>query len=452
MKHVAVIDIGKTNVKLALVDRVLQVEVAVVTCPNHVVNTGPYPYFDTDAIWAFLTAGLVKFHAAHGIDGIVVTTHGACAALLAADGNLAAPVMDYEHTGPDDCRADYDAIRPPFALTGSPSLPQGLNLGAQLFWQLNQDSSLADRVAHVVTWPQYWGFRLTGELACDVCSLGCHTDLWNPYMGGFSTLPEQLGLATKFAPPRKPGGHLGYLRPALQVALGLPKLPVLVGIHDSNASLLPHLLNRPAPFSVVSTGTWVVVMGIGAKASVLDPPRDTLMNVSALGDPVPSARFMGGREYEVIRAGQPAIATDDDAAHVLERGVMLFPAVVPGSGPFGQHRMCWSHLDRSPAETAVALGWYLAMMTAECLRIIGAQGPSIVEGPFAENAAYLAMLATATGREVIVSPSRTGTAIGAALLFSQAQHRQAEPVPNVMKADPRLSDYAAHWRAVVGSS
>jgi sugar (pentulose or hexulose) kinase len=303
-----------------------------------------------------------------------------------------------------------------------------------------------------VTWPQYWGFRLTGELACDVCSLGCHTDLWNPYTGHFSTLPEQLGLSTKFAPPRKPGDHLGYLRPALQVALGLPKLPVLVGIHDSNASLLPHLLNRPAPFSVVSTGTWVVVMGIGAKASVLDPARDTLMNVSALGDPVPSARFMGGREYKVIRAGQPGIVTDNAAAGVLARGIMLFPAVVPGSGPFGQHSMAWSHPDRSPAETAVALGWYLAMMTAECLRIIGAQGPSIVEGPFAENAGYLAMLATVTGREVIVSPSRTGTAIGAALLFSYAQHRHAEPMPRVIKPDPHLSDYAAHWRAVVGSS
>jgi sugar (pentulose or hexulose) kinase len=203
MKHVAVIDIGKTNVKLAIVDRDLQAEVAVVTCPNHVVNTGPYPHFDTDAIWGFLTVALAKFHVAHRIDGISVTTHGACAALLTADGNLAAPVMDYEHAGPDECRAAYDAIRPSFAQTGSPALPQGLNLGAQLFWQLRQDTRLADRIAHVVTWPQYWGFRLTGKLACDICSLGCHTDLWNPYKGHFSTLPAQLGLATKLAPPRK---------------------------------------------------------------------------------------------------------------------------------------------------------------------------------------------------------------------------------------------------------
>ena len=50
-------------------------------------------------------------------------------------GNLALPVLDYEHDGPESWRADYDAVRPPFAETGTPRLPVGLNLGAQLFWQ-----------------------------------------------------------------------------------------------------------------------------------------------------------------------------------------------------------------------------------------------------------------------------------------------------------------------------
>jgi hypothetical protein len=46
-------------------------------------------------------------------------------------------------------------------------------------------------------------------------------------------------------------------------------------------------------------------------AVALDPARDVLVNVNALGQPVPSARFMGGREYELIRAGDasPAMPT-----------------------------------------------------------------------------------------------------------------------------------------------
>ena len=64
-----------------------------------------------------------------------MTTHGATCALLDAHGDLALPVLDYEHDGPDTLAAEYDAVRPPFAETGSPRLPAGLNLGAQIFWQ-----------------------------------------------------------------------------------------------------------------------------------------------------------------------------------------------------------------------------------------------------------------------------------------------------------------------------
>ena len=54
------------------------------------------------------------------------------------------------------------------------------------------------------------------------------------------------------------------------------------------------------PFSVVSTGTWVIAMAVGGAAVELDPARDTLVNVNAFGEPVPSARFMGGREFATL--------------------------------------------------------------------------------------------------------------------------------------------------------
>lgn len=441
MKRIAVLDIGKTNVKLALVDALRGEEIHVAAQPNPVRPGPPYPHFDTDAIWAFVRRELAAL-AGGGIDAIAVTTHGACAALLQADGALAAPVLDYEHPGPDECRAGYDRIRPDFARTGSPALPMGLNLGAQLFWQFSRDPDLLARTAHVVTWPQYWAWRLTGQLACDLSSLGCHTDLWDPFAGTWSDLPQALGIAAKLAPPRKPGDVLGPLLPALQGELGLGPVPVICGIHDSNASLVPHL-SQPAPFSVVSTGTWVICMAVGGSGGALDPLRDTLVNVNARGAPVPSARFMGGREYEIIREGRPLAATPADAASVHARALMLMPAVVPGSGPFADRRSFWTDSTRSDGETEVALGYYLALMTATCLGLIGAEGPALIEGPFAGNPWYCAMLASATGRPVQASAARTGTALGAAALLCPPR---PAPLAKPALPEPALAAYAARWR------
>lgn len=441
MKTVAVIDIGKTNVKVALVDLKDGRETTVVTTPNIVRDCPPWPHFDTDAQWEFIRDALSRLGRSTRIDAITTTTHGACAALLDADGNLAAPVMDYEHDVPDLLRDEYAAIRPAFAETGSPALPMGLNLGAQLHYMLRTDQGLRDRTAHIVMWPQYWGFRMTGQLASDVCSLGCHTDLWNPHVGTWSSLPQRLGLSGRMAPPRRPDEVLGTLTPALQSELGMGEIPVLVGIHDSNASLLTHLRTRTAPFSVVSTGTWVISMAIGGKAVSLDPARDTLVNVNALGQPVPSARFMGGREHELLG---PAIEGDTaDAIGVLASGTMLLPAVVQGSGPFPHRTMQWTREPRTQGERAVAIGWYLALMTAESLSIIGADGPTLVEGPLARNCWFTKMLASATGRPVSPAQGRTGTAPGAALL---ATGRTVPEQDTPVLPDPDLVPYATRWR------
>lgn len=448
-QHIAVIDIGKTNAKLALVDATTLAEVAVVTRPNRVLSGPPWPHFDLDGHWEFITATLRQFQTEHGIDAISVTTHGASAVLLDAQGNLAAPMLDYEHTGPDALAAEYDAIRPPFAETGSARLPAGLNVGAQLHWQFATDPDLRARVATVLTYPQYWGYRLTGEMATDVTSLGCHTDLWNPWQGGLSSLAATLGIADRIAPPCKPADVLGTLRPAVAALTGLPvQTPVMVGIHDSNASLYPHIAGRTGAFAVVSTGTWVVSMAVGGNPVMLDPARDLLVNVNALGAPVPSARFMGGREYETIRSGSetPPDATTRDA--VLAGGVALLPAVEPASGPFAGRVMRWTAQPATDAQRDLALSYYLALMTDTCLTLIGAGGPAIIEGPFARNRDYLDMLASLRPAGIEVAQSATGTSVGAAMLCL-ADARPPDTRRIVVPADAtRLSDYAAHWRAL----
>ena len=447
--HVGVIDIGKSNAKVALVDLGAQREIGVLAMPNRVVRDGPYPHYDTEGLWGFLLDGLGALHREHGIDALTVTTHGAAAALLDGSGGLAAPVLDYEHDGPDRCAAAYDAVRPGFAETGSPRLPLGLNLGAQLFWQFWSEPRLSERVATVVTYPQYWVGRLTGVLVNETTSLGCHTDLWNPSAGRFSSLVERLGLGAKMAPVARATDRIGTLLPEIAARTGLgPVTPVWCGIHDSNASLFPHLARRRPPFAVVSTGTWVIAMAIGGRAMALDPVRDTLINVDAYGDAVPSARFMGGREFEVAAQGAAGCEAGNVAA-VLERGVMLLPSVEPQSGPFQGRKAGWTVEPEGPGERFAAVSFYLAMMTATCLGMIGAEGPVVVEGPFGRNRLYLEMLATALGRPLLgAGESVTGTSIGAALLTLE---RPEPAVADEREVGPeaRLARYAAGWREAV---
>lgn len=453
LRHIAVIDIGKTNVKLALVDLPNLTEIAVITRPNLVIPGPPWPHFDTETHWAFILSGLAQFHRDHRVDAISITTHGAAIALLDANGDLAAPILDYEHTGPQSIAAAYDAIRPDFRVTGSPRLANGLNVGAQLHWQFTVDPGLHGRTAHILTYPQFWAHRLCGVLASDVSSLGCHTDLWRPRDGAFSGLAGQLNITGKLVSPRPSDDRLGPILPQIARQTGLAgDTPVACGIHDSNASLYPHLLAQHPPFSVVSTGTWVIVMTVpDGPPPVLPPARDTLFNVSGLGQAVPSARFMGGREFDIIQGGHPFKLSGPDIAHVLDRRVMLLPAVDHDSGPFQGRAMAWhgGEPKLGSGHRAAALSLYLALMSRVCLCLTGATGPIIVEGPFARNRWYLAMLAAATGRPVLQSPSATGTSLGAALLFGQSAAMTRSIPIKPPENHAKLQSYADAWQRLV---
>lgn len=450
MKHIAVIDIGKTNAKLALVDRESLSEIAVTKRPNAVLKGPPYPHYDAEGLWQFILDGLKRFQAEFGVDAISITTHGASAVLLDADGNLAAPALDYEFDGPDTLAAEYDAARPPFAETGSARLPLGLNLGAQLFWQFRTFPELKARTRTILTYPQYWAFRLSGVAVNEVTSLGCHTDLWMPDEGRYSSLVEREGWTELMAPVARAADRLGPVLPEIAAATGLAaNTPVICGIHDSNASLYAHLASREAPFAVVSTGTWVISMAVGGAKVTLDPARDTLVNVNAYGDPVPSARFMGGREFEQLIGDGPKEFAPADLDSVLARGAMLLPAVENQSGPFQGRKAAWTvdEARLSPAERYVTVAFYLALMTATGLDIVGAEGPVLVEGPFAENGAYLAMLAAVMGRPV-EAVAGTGTSIGAAMLVGGARSEDGKGVMARPVNEGALRRYAESWRAL----
>ncbi|QND50561.1 carbohydrate kinase (plasmid) [Phyllobacterium sp. 628] len=445
-RHIAVIDVGKTNAKLVVVDAVTGVELATRSTPNRVIRDGPYPHYDVDVLWTFFVQSLTDFAVAPGFDAISVTAHGASAVLL-GDNGLAMPVLDYEHIYPDTVREAYADLRPDFAETRSPYLAGGLNVGAQIHYQKTQFPALFAEVKTVLTYAQYWVWRLTGIVVNEVTSLGCHTDLWNPQTGAYSGLVDTLDLRRLLPPIRSAFDHIGDLLEPLQSKIGIGKtIPVYCGIHDSNASLLPHLMTRTSPFSVVSTGTWVVSFAVGGQLNKLDPERDTLANVDAYGNAVPSSRFMGGREFDLLTGGNASMPDADTLKRIIEAKRMVLPSLVKGTGPFPNREAVWLHGEAMlPGEQNAVASLYTAMMNHVSLELIGASGPTIVEGPFSRNAIYLSALRSLTKRDVIALPGSTGTSLGAALLAG-ATAPVHTAVGNVQPLGPAFDAYAKVWR------
>jgi L-fuculokinase len=431
---VAVFDVGKSNVRLSAVgDR--GVAMATLERQNTVDSGQPYPHFDADELCAWLVNGLATLARKFEVHSVVPVTHGACAALV-DDQGLVLPIMDYEFRGVCDVDADYDAIARDFARTQSPKLPAGLNLGRQLFWQQRQFPREFSR-ATILPYPQYWAARLSGIRAWEPTSLGCHTDLWEPQRGDFSPFAKTMGWDSRFGRRASAWTPLGSPLPEVASATGLSnECTILAGIHDSNASYLAHRATRGKPFCVVSTGTWIVAMAHGSPLDVLREEMDTLANVDAFGNPVATARFMGGREYAAICGTEVGLTepSTHDLETILASGALAVPSFADQGGPFREHSgKIVGNAFEAPRHRAALAALYCALMTDYCLTMLDGRGDIILEGRLASNDAFASALAALREPQpVLRSPDETGTLRGAVSLLLLARGKHPEPA----KLDP----------------
>jgi len=456
MSHTLVFDIGKTNARALVFDAALQC-VYRAQRTSEVLDRAPYPHIDVERLWAWMLGSMRDAAARFRIGRLNVSAHGATAALvdpaLGADG-LVLPVLDYECAEPARDRA-YEGLRPPFAETLSPSLPAGLNLGRQLWWQQRRFSGSFDRATAILMYPQYWTWRLSGALVGERTSLGCHTDLWAPRAGGYSSLVEEQGWSSRFPPLVSAWDAPARLREEIARETGLPRdCAVYAGVHDSNAGFARHLrAAQGRPFVLVSTGTWVVCMAAGGSVQRLEASRDMLANVDVNGSAVPCARFMGGREYARIcelTGGDPARpVTPEDVQAAVDAGVFALPDFSGGSGPCAGRE---GRITDMPAHGAALATLYLALMIELEIELLAAPGEVLIEGAFAANPLLCALLAALIARPVYLAGAGDATALGAAMLCD----REGEPAPLRRErcapcAVQGLEAYRAGWRARIAA-
>ncbi len=462
MSRIIVVDIGKTLSKVSLwtaTGEMLDRQ----TRPNSPVETAAVRRLDVEGIGTWLVEALSRY-SGEAVTHIVPVGHGAGVVAI-SKGRLAFAPLDYEQPIPADVGARYDRERDPFEMTGSPRLPDGLNMGAQLFW-LDEIETDAMAGATLMPWAQYWAWFLSGIAASEVTSLGCHSDLWCPHSDNYSFFADRRGWSARFAPRAAADAVIGPLRPELADRTGLPGgVKILAGLHDSNAALLAARGFREiagAEATILSTGTWFVAMRslAGGAIPLLDEFRDCLINVDAYAAPVPSARFMGGREIESIieidtrrvdiRPDQPKLLAA--VPGLFARGVMMLPTLAPGCGPFPTAPAGWLAEPADWYEKRAAMCLYAALVADASLDLIGSRGKLLIEGRFAEAEVFVrALAALRPATAVYTANAHNDVSFGALRLVDPG----LVPAGELQRVAPLAGDLSAYrdaWRGAIDTA
>ncbi|WEX08373.1 carbohydrate kinase [Chelativorans sp. AA-79] len=445
----AVFDLGKTNSKLFVFSpegEILAEERTVPQWRDH----GGIRVLDDTQLHAWMQAALAKAVEEHGVEGVMFSGHG-CTFALVADGALTHPILDYEQEPPEHIAQEIDALVPPFSETYSPRLPLGFNFGRHILWLEKAAPRAVSDAEHILGYPQFWSWRFSGVPVSEISYLGCHSHLWAPLREKFSSLVDQRGWQEKMPPFARSGAVLGTTEVALPSG-NKHTVDIHNGVHDSNAALHCYRAAGHRSFTLVSSGTWVIIFNTDSPLETLDERRDMLANVSVDGVPTPTIRFMGGREFDTIRAGAAPKVSLGDLQAVIDNRVFALPSFAPG-GPVPETTGEIVGRTGSDAERAAAALLYVVLMTDLCLDLIGSENTVIVDGGLVKTGFYVEMLAQLRpGQRLLSSDNPEGSAVGAAILAFEAKNVGLNPVHCAEASATALrgfEEYRKRWREMV---
>lgn len=456
---IAVLDVGKSNVKLSACDADGHV-VETLSTPNPVLPGPPWRHHNLKALNIWVLAGLTDLGARHPLAHFVASGHGSGGVLVGDDPDAGGdgavlPMVDYEQPLPEGLAEDYAPLAGDFLDRGSAVMMAATHTARQMFWAERDCPDAFARARWCLGIPQYWAWRLTGVAVSEATILGAQSHLWNVARARWSPIVAARGWGRLMPPFARASDDLGEVRAAL-VARGVPKMRVHAGVHDSSANFHRYRAAGMEGLCVISTGTWIVGLADRMDLSRLHEARGMTCNADVAGAPVGGALTMGGREYAAVVGAQPEGATADPAvlARLIARGTMALPSFGKNDGQFpgtaGKGRIVGPAPEGAAERHALAV-LYVAALTLECGNRLDPDRLWVLDGSFLRDPAFAALVAALRpGRETRVHPESYGIAAGAAALCAEGRRMpplhltESQPLPGL----PDLTDYAARWRAL----
>ena len=454
--HIAVFDIGKTNKKLLIYDPGLNI-LKIEKIKIEEFSDGDLKHDNIPEIESWIIDSLKKNAQEFNIRAISISAHGATFTCIDESGNLAIPELSYTTDPGDDFHEAF------FNEMGSRELLQNetctpdfnvlLNVAKGIKYAQNTFGDQFNQVSHILNLPQYFSYKLTGTVSADPTYVGCHTHLWNFRENNWSRVVDKLNIRSKL--PKKllkPWDTVGNINKQVAEQTGLSaETLVTTGIHDSNASFLPHIISSDGQdFILNSTGTWCVIMHEREKVHF---NRDELgkvvfYNLSAFNSPIKTAIFMGGLEFEAYDSLIEGKASDFCAFDatlyqkiISEKEIFILPGITRGTGQFPnssprvfEYGKTYSYEDiksrkvspqcfKDPHTAFAVLNLSLAIQTKVSLDRVDMQNglPIYTEGGFSNNEAYNILAGGFyPDSDVFLTNLKEATSFGAALMGKAA--------------------------------
>lgn len=457
---VAVLDVGKTNVKLSAVTpdgAILET----LTVANTVINSGPWRHHDLAGLGDWVFSSLSEFAKRYRFTTFVSSGHGSGGVLVGTDPDAgdgtAMPMIDYEQMPPADIQRRYSTLAGSFLDRGSAVMHAATHLARQMFWMQQAEREAFDKAKWFLNLPQYWAWRLSGVAVSEATGLGAQSHLWNVAERRWAPIVGSQGW-THLMPPLAPAWQpIGRIRPELAERHGLPKdMRVLTGIHDSSANFYRYQASGLGDATVLSTGTWIVALSGRTPIDALDERRGMTLNSDVHGNPVGGILTMGGREFtHVAGADSQGDADPVVICRLISRGTMALPyfgdddGLFPGSAGRGA---IIGALPADAAERKALAVLYVALLTVECLDALGSTGRVVLDGSFLRDPLFAALVAALRPQgDTVCNPDNSGVASGAALLAEHETRMTHAPIALEKPIDfhhspAELSAYRRRWQ------
>ena len=293
---IAIYDIGKTNKKIILFNEDFRIVSEIEEKFAEILDDDGFECDDIEHIESWIKESLTSLvHSdTYDLKAVNFTTYGATLVYLDENGKRLTPLYNYlkpiEEKISESLYKRYGGRDEFCRRTASPALGM-LNSGIQPLWLKATHPDVYSKIKHILHFPQYLSFLVTGKIYSEHTSIGCHTAMWDFDNMNYHPWTKIYGLNL---PDPVPVDTLN------EVEIDGKKIQIGIGIHDSSASLAPYFTGGQGTFFLISTGTWCINMNPFNKekltADQLD--KDCLCYMSITRQPVKSSRLFIGHLHE----------------------------------------------------------------------------------------------------------------------------------------------------------